>query len=87
MPPGSETPPVAAAWVALVRERNDVEAKGFTVQVAGSHLLVGLCLASRPLNIPLPADFRLRPEPIRECTQGIPHYPLPFPLIGSDETP
>jgi hypothetical protein len=31
MPTGSETPPVAAPWVALVRERNDVEAKGFAV--------------------------------------------------------
>ncbi len=41
--PDQRRRPITAAWVALVRERNDVEAKGFAVQVAGSHLLVGLC--------------------------------------------
>lgn len=82
----SETPPVATAWVSLVREGNDVEAKGFAVQVAGSHLLIRPRLLASPLDIPLPSDLRLGPESVCECTQGMPHHPLPSSR-SPDETP
>ena len=75
MVPGSETSPVAAAWVPLSDEGDDVEVKRFALPITGSHLLVRLCLLSSPLDIPLPSGLRVRPMSIRQRRQGVPHHP------------
>jgi hypothetical protein len=71
----SEASPVAAAWVPLSNEGDDVEVKGFALPITGSHLLVRLCLPSSPLDIPLPSGLRLRPMSIRQRCQGVAHRP------------
>ena len=71
----SETPTVAAAWVPLSGEGNDVEAKGFALQITGSHLLVRLCLLRSPLDKSLPPGLRLGSVSIRQRCQGVPHRP------------
>jgi hypothetical protein len=54
--------------------------KGHPVPLTITH--PGWDLLRSPLDIPLPADLRLRPESIRECTQGVPHHPPPcFALL------
>ena len=66
MPLGSETPPIAAAWVPLSRGDRHMHVKGHPMPLTVTH--PGWHLLGTPLDIPLPTDLRLRPESIRECT-------------------
>jgi hypothetical protein len=70
----SETPTVVA-WVPSSGEGDDVEVKGFALQVTGSHLLVRPCLLRSPLDESLPSGLRFRSVSIRPCCQGVPHRP------------